>query len=303
MVPTHPLVFMLRVSERIRESDNEYRNPDLSELESDLEELKGTSGISRVISKMRNPSEFFDERASLWFAAKYKRRGWRVEFIPEIQNKETPDLSLHHDKLGTPVTMEVKHIDLRVPVFSAIRTISEIPSRYSVDLTISEELLYENQAANFASVIASRLRKMSETPDGVRPLTEELPGKWRFGLIPNSNRELRPTVVRMVHWPRLVQIPKIRDRLLRILDKARGQLVSYSPEGVNVIALYVDDSSVSWDTVKATLYEEPGLFNSKDYEGVTAAKYVVQRITHDEELFPNANNVHVGNGQLKSLEL
>jgi hypothetical protein len=67
---TNPLLTMLRGNDRIRQDDAEYRNHELEQLDSDLAELEGIPGVSRVILKMRNDTEFFDERAVLWFGAK-----------------------------------------------------------------------------------------------------------------------------------------------------------------------------------------------------------------------------------------
>jgi hypothetical protein len=106
-----------------------------------------------------------------------------------------------------------------------------------------------------------------------------------------------------VHWGRTLEVPKVRDRLVGILNKARGQLLDYSPEGINIIAVYVDDSSIKEDIAKETLYDDPGLFQSLDYQGITALQYVVQRVVPDEELFPNPKNMHFKNGDLESLKL
>jgi hypothetical protein len=300
---TNPLLSILRMSSRIRQSDPEYRNHELEELDSDLAELEGTPGISRVIMKMRNDTEFFDERAVLWFGAKYKRRGSRVEFIPEVPRKQTPDISLVDQKTGLKATVEVKHLNLIAAVNFVIQAIQETSSRYAVDITIEDELRYENQADNLARVIIDKLRDLSATAKGTVPYREERPKRWRFDLIPNPDGELRRTPVRFVHWGRTLEVPKVRGRLVGILNKARGQLLDYSPDGINIIAVYVDDSSIKEDIAKETLYDDPGLFQHRDYHGITALQYVVQRIVPDEELFPNRNNEHFKNGDLESLKL
>jgi len=300
---THPLLIMLRGSDRIRQGDAEYRNHELAQLDSDLAELEGTPGISRVIMKMRNDTEFFDERSVLWFGAKYKRRGSLVEFIPEETTRQTPDIGLVDPKTRLKAVIEVKHLDLIAAVNLVIQAIQGTTSRFVVDIRIQDELLYENQADNLARIIIDKLRDLSASTDGVAPYSQEWPKRWRFDLIPNADGELRPTAVRFVHWGRTLEVPKVRDRLVRVLNKARGQLLDYSPNGINIIAVYVDDSSIKEDIAKEALYKDPGLFVSADYREITALQYVVQRIVPDEELLPNRNNRHFENGNLGSLKL
>ena len=56
-----------------RDTDPSYQNPDLVDLDNDLAESAGTPGLSKLALSMNDKNGYFDHRACLWFAAKYKR--------------------------------------------------------------------------------------------------------------------------------------------------------------------------------------------------------------------------------------
>lgn len=298
----HPLATIIRLTEIIWKSDPSYRNPDLADLDVDLAEVEGTPGLSSVTSNMSVAANYFDHRASIWFAAKYKRAGLKIQFIPESSGKKTPDLSLSDDKAILTAFLEVKHAGLKTPIELIIRKIQTTPSRYSVRLMIEAELSYSNQAENLARTVTDMLRNLSESDDVEQFRNIELPGIGKCELIRHQDGEEKMTGL-MITWNGGISIPKIYDRLSQLIDKAREQLTDYSPHGINIVGLYVDDDSIKSDIVETTLLKEPGLFNSPEYLNLTAVKYVRQMVGHQESLFINERNDHVKNGEVGKLRL
>jgi len=298
----HPLVHMIRSSDAIWEMDSSYRNPDLESLDHDLAELEGTPGFSRIAASMKDAENYFDHRASVWFAAKYKRAGRRVEFILESPGTKTPDLALTDDKTGLTAYLEVKHVGLKTPIETVIRKIQAIPSQYSVHLTIKVDIPYNNQAQNLARIVTEKIHALSESSNVEESAELDIPGVGKCQFFRSKHGERKMTGV-SVSWPGTVSVPRIISRLSQLIGKAREQLTSYSPSGVNVICLYVDDESIKSDIAETTLLKDPGLFNLPEYTEVSAVKYVRQMIGHQEVLFPNERNSRTRSGELGSLGL
>src|SRR6267378_8652526 len=94
---------------------------------------------------MNDKNSYFDHRACLWFAAKYKRAGYYVEFIPEVPGKKTPDMLLIDNSTELTAFLEVKHVSLNTSILPIIEEIRAVPSCYSVRLSINVELPYTSQ--------------------------------------------------------------------------------------------------------------------------------------------------------------
>lgn len=298
----HPLASIIRFSDVTGGGDSSYQNTDLVDLDNDLAELMGTPGLSKLALSMKDKDSYFDHRACLWFAAKYKRAGYDIEFIPEVSGKKTPDMLLRDSTTGLAAILEVKHVSLITSMLPMIEEIRAVPSTFSVRLTINVELPYSNQAENVARIVTDKLRSISLNDENAVSYQFLIPGIGEFELIRNREGKKEMTGV-MITSPRVISVPKICERLSQLIDKARTQLTSHSPGGINVICLYVEDLTIKPDIAELTLSKEPGLFGFPDYMNVAAVKYVRQMVGHEERLFMNAHNAHVKTGEIVRLRL
>src|SRR5437879_165417 len=242
----HPLARIIRFSDLVGGTDPSYQNPDLVDLDSDLAELSGTPGLSKLVLSMNDKNSYFDHRACLWFGAKYKRAGYYVEFIPEVPGKKTPDMLLRDNSTGLTAFLEVKHVSLNTSMLPIIEEIRAVPSGYSVRLSINVELPYINQAENVARIVTEKLRSISLDAENKVSYHFVIPGIGEYDLIRNREGKKDLTGV-MITSPTIISIPKICQRLSQLIDKARTQLTSHSLGEINVICLYVEDITIKPD--------------------------------------------------------
>ena len=146
---SHPLIRILRFDR----TDN-----CLSDLTSDLERLRDTSGLSEITARMANYRQFLYERSSLRLASGYKRRGFEVTFIHE-GSEPRPDFKIRSYDLNRSAIFEVKHLSGRTTLETMILDVEDTISPYIVIVT-TELLQLDSQAHYLAQRIAGEIQRL-----------------------------------------------------------------------------------------------------------------------------------------------
>ena len=286
---SHPLIRILRFDR----TDN-----CLSDLTSDLESLRDTSGLSEITARMANYRQFLYERSSLRLASGYKRRGFEVTFIHE-GSEPRPDFKIRSYDLNRSAIFEVKHLSGRTTLETMILDVEDTISPYIVIVT-TELLQLDSQAHYLAQRIAGEIQRLGSAEITYENRYVVDLGYTKFEILTKQQGNLMGPTGVMVHWGATISAVRQRESIASLITDARDQLYNYERRSINVVAIDNGNASIRNDVFQETVFTDPALFENMDYSDLSGVLVTSTIVPRADLFIPNSNNAHVKSSVVSS---